>query len=120
MSDLVGWADGLGLSKIKGPPSEDKLSWALDTISKHPETISTLDADELTDLLMVFNSWHLHIRKELGIQKGYARFESDNKDRAIKIASLLEICDAVKEYIACVKSVYFNRGRKEKSGGFGA
>lgn len=69
MSEIGKWAEATGLSKIKDGPGEDKLEWAMDILSGKPHKISSMDPDELCDLLMIANAWHLYLRKELGQQR---------------------------------------------------
>ncbi len=105
---LKDWAREIGIDKIKCDIETDKIGWAIRTISQESHKISSMSTEDLCDLLMALNGWHLYLRKQISREKAQQCIKASTESK-IKIDSMYEICRSLVLQIDSLKTVYNNR-----------
>ncbi len=122
IEDINKWASHVGLTNINASGESDKMKWAIDIICNKSELISAMPLDQICDLLMIANSWHVFLRKELGKEKAKLQYLRDTsswgdiyKATLMKVETLAETCQGIRQQIDSLKSVYINRSYEKRN-----
>jgi hypothetical protein len=103
---LRSWSEQFGLN-IRSGPENDKLKWALDPKLK----VSSLEIDDVGELLFVLSSYHYSLSAEMGRAYALVCYDSDPVARA-KLNIVKPQQESIALKISVVKKIFDKKIRE--------